>query len=460
MGNILIERDTMVDIADSIRGKTGSVELMKPDEMPGAIDSIPTGGGGSAADPELPVRFFSYDGDLLYSYTLEEVAELEALPPVPEVQGLVSQGWNWTLAELVENGRQADVGPMYITDDGATRVYIKLNEGRLSPVLGFIQNKAYGVTVDWGDGSVEKSNSTRNYLSNMTHVYANAGKYMISMLPDPDTTMSLIPDTNSGGTCITPYSRHSDHYENVGYTYTVEKVEIGRNVVLGKRSFACCAHMRSISIPAYIQSIGEYGFEQCYQLKMLVLPRGAVTINEYLLSYCRSFETISIPYTVTTVEKCVFMYCCSIRRIALPKKVSSIGRSAFTDCSSLGSFRFPDAVTIVPNNCFSSASGLMKVDYGNATIENIEGYAYYNCCAQSIVEIPASVLRIGMNAYKFVKSKVLYAYPETPPELADTSVFEELSSDLVIYVPNGCLSAYQAAPIWSTLASRMVEMPE
>ena len=28
--------------------------------------------------------------------TAEEVAELEALPPVPEVQGLVSQGWNWT----------------------------------------------------------------------------------------------------------------------------------------------------------------------------------------------------------------------------------------------------------------------------------------------------------------------------------------------------------------------------
>ena len=32
MGNVLIERDTMVDIADSIRGKTGGVELMKPDD--------------------------------------------------------------------------------------------------------------------------------------------------------------------------------------------------------------------------------------------------------------------------------------------------------------------------------------------------------------------------------------------------------------------------------------------
>ena len=57
--------------------------------------------------------------------------------------------------------------------------------------------------------------------------------------------------------------------------------------------------MRSISIPAYIQSIGESGFEQCYQLKMLVLPRGLDTINDHMLSYCKSLESISIPYTVS-----------------------------------------------------------------------------------------------------------------------------------------------------------------
>ena len=55
MSNVLIDRGTMGAIAESIRSKTGAADPMKPREMPGAIDSIPSGGGGSAADPELPL---------------------------------------------------------------------------------------------------------------------------------------------------------------------------------------------------------------------------------------------------------------------------------------------------------------------------------------------------------------------------------------------------------------------
>ena len=232
MSNVLIDRGTMGAIAESIRSKTGAADPMKPREMPGAIDSIPSGGGGSAADPELPVRFFSYDGDLLFSYTLEEIAELEDLPPVPEVQGLISQGWNWTLAELIENGREADVGPMYITDDGATRVYISLTEGRLSPVLGFQQNKANGVTVDWGDGSTQETSSLLNAAVNMEHTYARAGKYVISLLPDQDATLTLQSYSPSAGCSKLVYANRATSNENKVYVCAVTNIELGRNICL------------------------------------------------------------------------------------------------------------------------------------------------------------------------------------------------------------------------------------
>lgn len=42
MANVLVEEKTMTDIANAIRAKSGTVEKMKPAEMPQAIDSIST----------------------------------------------------------------------------------------------------------------------------------------------------------------------------------------------------------------------------------------------------------------------------------------------------------------------------------------------------------------------------------------------------------------------------------
>ena len=460
MGNVLIERDTMVDIADSIRGKTGSVELMKPDEMPQAIDSIPSGGGGSAADPELPVRFFSYDGDLLYSYTLEEVAELEALPPVPEVQGLVSQGWNWTLAELVENGRQADVGPMYITDDGATRVYISLTEGRLSPVLGFKQNKANGVTVDWGDGSSLETSSVLNSAVNMEHTYARAGNYVISLLPDQDATLTIQGSSSQLSTGILVYANKSTLIENKVYTCAVKRIELGRNTSLKDYAFLQYVCLKSISVPAYIQQLGHYAFSFCYGLKMLVIPRGVTTISEQLLINCINLQHVSIPYSVSIIEMMSVCSCYLLDRVALPRTVTEIWDYAFSACYSVRSFCFPDGVTEIKSACMQEMHALQRVDFGDAHIETIFSSAFSKCTSLGTIEIPETVKSIYPQAFANTNCKSIFVYPEKPPTLVSNNVFQGIWNDCVIYVPHGCLAAYQAATNWSDYASHMVEMPE
>lgn len=47
MDQYLIQKKTLVDIANAIRAKIGSTELIDPTEMPAKIDSITVGGGGS-----------------------------------------------------------------------------------------------------------------------------------------------------------------------------------------------------------------------------------------------------------------------------------------------------------------------------------------------------------------------------------------------------------------------------
>ena len=78
MANVLVNEKTLKAIADAVRAQGGTSALMKPGEIPDAVSRIPS--GGSAADMSLPVRFFDYDGTLLYSCTAFPLRSL--------------QGWN------------------------------------------------------------------------------------------------------------------------------------------------------------------------------------------------------------------------------------------------------------------------------------------------------------------------------------------------------------------------------
>lgn len=96
---------------------------------------------------ESDINFWDYDGTLLYAWTLAELAGKTELPPLSSHDGLICQGWNWTFQDIKSVGHAVDVGAMYITDDGKTRIYIHLEEGRTSPMLSICPNGT--VTVDW-----------------------------------------------------------------------------------------------------------------------------------------------------------------------------------------------------------------------------------------------------------------------------------------------------------------------
>ena len=224
------------DIADAIRGKTGSSATIVADDFPTAIASIPTGGGSATIEPlsvtangtytapsgvdgyspitvnvpknavtttEVPnstgtalyinstgrsgddVRFIDYDGTVLYSYSASEFANLTAMPANPTHTGLTSQGWNWSLADAkaqVTATGTCDIGQMYVTDDGKTRIYISLvDSARLSPYLGICLNGT--VVVDWGDNTATDTLTGASLTTVITaqHTYASTGDYVITL---------------------------------------------------------------------------------------------------------------------------------------------------------------------------------------------------------------------------------------------------------------------------------------
>lgn len=212
------------------------------------------------------ITFYDYDGTIVASWTLEELATKNALPDYPSHEGLTCQGWNWSLDDLKITNRKMNVGAMYITDDGKTRIYIRLEEGRTSPMLGVCPNGT--VTVDWGDGTTPDTlTGTRITTVKWTpnHAYAAPGAYIIKLTVDG--TMGFYGEPSlTTGSAILNYSSSSDN-RNCVYRNSVQKIEIGNGATrIGDSAFHSCYSLASITIPDGVTSIGSNTFFNCYSV--------------------------------------------------------------------------------------------------------------------------------------------------------------------------------------------------
>ena len=308
-------------------------------------------GGNSNATPATfapkDITFYDYDGTIVTSWTLEELATKTALPDYPSHEGLTCQGWNWSLADLKTTNRKMNVGAMYITDDGKTRIYIRLEEGRTSPMLGVCPNGT--VTVDWGDGTTPDTltgTSTTTVKWTPNHAYAAPGEYVIKLTVDG--TMGFYGDSpNEQGGAILRYSSDSDN-RNYVYRNSVQKIEIGSGVSsIANYAFRNCRSLTSATIPDSVTSIGDQTFSDCYSLTSATIPDSVTSVGKYVFNNCRSLTSATIPDGITSIGMSMFDLCSSLASITIPDSVTSIENYAFRDCSSLKSVTIPDGVASI-----------------------------------------------------------------------------------------------------------------
>ena len=290
-----------------------------------------SGGGGSTAED---VTFFDCDGTVLHTYALDEIQEMEQLPELPSRSGLICQGWNLTLEELKAHNRAANVGAVYITDDGKTRLYVKVAQETGTTVrLGFSQTLAYGVTVDWGDGTPAQTFSgTGGKVA--SHDYSQPADYVITLDVADGCTLGL--GTNDGSDVMDGSAANR---------CLLKKAELGNGVT----------------------SIGSYAFRYCYSLTSVTIPEGVTSIGSNAFQYCYSLTSVTLPDGVTRIGDYAFQYCYSLASVTLPDGVISIGPGAFYSCSSLTSITIPGSVTSIGNNAFSGCSGMKYYDFTEHT---------------------------------------------------------------------------------------------
>ena len=397
-----------------------------------AIESIPAGGGGAtpSAKPN-DVTFIDYDGSILYSYSLAEAQALTELPALPSHDGLVCQGWNWTLEAIKALNRPVTVGAMYITDDDATRLHIRIaTVGRMTVPLYIGQTVANGVSIDWGDGSTTQTLSGTGNV-NTSHTYAEPGDYVISLMPDDGCTLSF-------GTGLPTYCVIGPTGSNgIVYCNMLQDVSIGKNVTsIGNNAFHNCYSFASITIPTGVTSIGNYAFSSCYSLASITIPTGVTSIGNYAFQNCYSLASITISDGVTSIIDYAFSGCRSLASITIPTGVTSIGDSAFEDCYSLASITISDGVT------------------------SIIDYAFYNCYSLASITIPNGVTSIGSGAFNNCFGVRYYDFSACTaiPALSDSDAFRNNPSDFQMLIPSALYNNWKTATNWATYASKMVSV--
>lgn len=438
---IITEKANITAIADKVRALDNSSALLNFEEMKdkltferqnvdGALAALAEKGvevpegSTSAALPELisniqigsatvekkDISFYDYDGTLLYSYTVEEANALTTLPAGPAHDGLVFNGWNWSLEDVKSLTRPMDIGAMFATDDGTTRIYIHLEEGRTSPMLGICPNGT--VTVDWGD-STEPDTLTGTSLTEVkwtpTHNYAEPSDYVIRLTVDGTAQMYGAHAQNEYS-CLLRYGSGADT-RNYVYQNAVRKVEIGNGVSIGTDAFNYCYSLTSITIPDSITSIGDYVFHDCYSLASIIIPNGVTSIGEKAFYDCYSLASITIPNNVTSIGMDAFNYCSSLISITIPDSVTSIEGGAFYYCRSLSKIIIPNGITSIEGATFNSCYGVKYYDFTSHT---------------------------------------------SVPTLSDIDAFNGIPADCEIRVPASLETQWKAATNWATYADHIV----
>lgn len=216
---------------------------------------------------------------------------------------------------------------------------------------------------------------------------------------------------------------------------SVKSLEIGDSVTtLESESsyspygvFAQCVSLTNIKLGKSIKEICNGAFRGCTSLKVIDLPYVQI-IGDSAFTYCSALTTVTFgngTSQLTSIKHGAFANCTNLTSITLPNSLVSIGDYVFNGCQTLNNVVIPDNVTEIGymalyntgyyNNSKNWIGGALYagrhlITVNNSLVSNsaftisdntisICDYAFDGCTGITKLTIPASIRKIGLDAF-------------------------------------------------------------
>ena len=254
--------------------------------------------------------------------------------------------------------------------------------------------------------------------------------------------------------------------------------------------FSDCTALKSIEIPASVETIEAAAFKGCSSLATVTFEKGSqlktIGGGYYSSSYsyyygafldCTALTSIEIPASVETIEATAFKGCSSLATVTFEKgsQLKTIGGGyyyhyyygVFSDCTALKSIEIPASVETIEATAFAGSSSLATVTFEKGSQLKTIGGGYYSysssyyygafCQLKNLMTVDMSactqIETIGECAFYGDFELRLFKIGTEIPPTCENYAFSGINPYSVLKVPSGCADAYKAATEWKRFAS-------
>ena len=474
------------DIANVIREKTKTSDLIKPYDMAEKINEI----NGSVdlakpiyAEQKNPVPNTGHLEKIFFNtkLTTDQVDALIANANLTFMQGSTSvypmlmtdAGKVITISDFSSQVGGVSVPGWLIADMNSQIIYYA------SPTVA----AAFSIQAGWTESSFTSFDtgeiainaeliqeidgviigSQNNLLTDLVYLYSKV-----------DTGEVEIVKTLSGQYKLIDTNVNIDTGIDTKYTYDfinninddTKEISIIKDIIINTKEDAIINRSVSTYTNNRVNAIRDYAFYGCDILKEVSFPKATI-IGRYAFAYDDMLTNIEIPL-VTSIDEYAFYFCSELVNINNMLSVTEIKEHAFDYCELLKSINGPLVETIVGPSF--TGSGLESVVLPKLTIVLPETFAHtYHLKEADLSNIRAIHASAFYCCYDLVK--IFISQTNEVCTLDNTNAFEECYhilgttnsthnpnglKDGYIYVPASLLAQYKVARNWSTYASQII----
>lgn len=180
---------------------------------------------------------------------------------------------------------------------------------------------------------------------------------------------------------------------------------------LAERAFFGCRCLKSVSIPASVETIGTFAFLGCDELNKVEIPSLESWLN---IKFADAFsnpvfyakqlyidgnvlENLVLPEGLTEVADYVFEGF-PIKSVDFPSSVVSVGSHSFYQCEQLEKVVTGSSMTTIGIQAFDGCTGLKSLEL-SPSVTTINGYAFNDCKNLNKVTVGSGVKTVGTDAF-------------------------------------------------------------